>query len=74
MLQQIHIPNEEKTDTNQQFGWYTLGDFIAANWFYITAVVVIALIVLMYSKRLKRERLKRQEEARQNANESSTNR
>lgn len=73
MFLQTHIPNAEETGTNQQFGWYTFGDFMAANWFYITAVVLIAVVVLMYSKKMKKERLARREEAQRKANESSAN-
>ncbi|PZD77407.1 hypothetical protein [Mesonia sp. K7] len=72
MLLQTHIPNPEETGTEQQFGWYTLGEFLMTNWFYVTAVILIGAIVLMYSKYKKQERQKRIDE--QNANESSTNR
>ncbi|MDT0294747.1 hypothetical protein ACFQ3R_03695 [Mesonia ostreae] len=73
MFLQTQIPNPEETGTNQQFGWYTFGDFMAANWFYITAVVLIAVLVLIYSKKMKKERQERKDEAQKKANESSAN-
>lgn len=72
MFLQTHVPNPEETGTNQQFGEFTFSEFIIDNWFYVSAVILIGVIVLMYSKYRKQVRQKRTDD--QKANGSSTNR
>ncbi len=51
---QTEIPRPEDTQPGQEFGLYTFQEFIIANWGYISIVLIVALIVLLYTRSKKR--------------------
>ncbi len=53
LLQQTFTPNQENTGTQQQFGWYSLTDFVTANWLYIIALVFIVGLFIYVNKKNK---------------------
>ncbi|MDR6299726.1 hypothetical protein [Mesonia maritima] len=61
-LLQTEIPQPAQTEPDQEYGIYSFQDFIIANWGYITIVLILAIIVLMYGRHKKRERKKHFEE------------
>ena len=51
---QPEIPQPGNTKPGQEFGLYTFQEFIVANWGYISIVLIVALIVLLYTRSKKR--------------------
>ncbi|TQD40653.1 hypothetical protein [Haloflavibacter putidus] len=51
---QTEIPRPEDTKPGQEYGLFTFQEFIIANWGYISIVLIVALIVLLYTRSKKR--------------------
>jgi len=62
IIYQNEIPQPKDTEPGQEYGIYSFQDFLIANWGYITIVLILAIIVLMYARHKKRERKKDFEE------------
>lgn len=56
LMLQPEIPKPKDAEPGQEFGLYSFQEFIVANWGYITIVVIVALIVLLYTRSKKRAR------------------
>lgn len=70
---QSEIPKTKKTLPGEKFGFYSLQDFLAANWFYLVFIVILVLIFVGYGRIQKRQRAKFLEEEQKKEDNSATN-
>ncbi|WP_121666029.1 hypothetical protein [Mesonia aquimarina] len=55
-IQQKEIPKPDETEPGKEYGVYSFEEFFFENWAYITIVVILAVIVLLYGRYKKKER------------------
>lgn len=51
--QQGELPKPGKTEPWEKWGVYSLGDFIAENWLYLSVIVLMVVLYLTLRKRRK---------------------
>lgn len=68
-LQIGELPNPTPSTKDQLWGNYGIGDFFAANWFFIVAVILLLFLFIFYLKRERRAR----EEQRENQKRKQNN-
>lgn len=56
LLQPGELPVPRKTRKDQEFGNFTLNDFLSENWFYLAAILFIVVLLVFYLKQTKKER------------------
>lgn len=56
LLQPGELPVPRKTRKDQEFGNFTLNDFLSENWLYLTGVLFIIALLVFYLKQTKKER------------------
>lgn len=60
LLFQSELPHPE-TDPHQEFGVYSITEFLAANWFYFAAILVMGVVYWLYLRRQKKIRKRKRE-------------
>lgn len=56
LLQPGELPIPRKSRKDQEYGNFTLNDFLAENWLYLGAILLIVLMLVFYLRQTKKER------------------